>query len=447
MNESHSTLVAANEKQLAADERWALTLRVASSKGFAKAAQLRELLLYLVRRSLTAPEGEITEQEIGCQVLGRRQDYDTQTDNIVRVQIRHLRQKLEEYFAAEGRNEPQVLTVPKGSRVPRFEVRSEPEEKTANPQPAAAAAIVEAAPIQPVSTRIQRAVQIALPVLVLMIAAFLMGRVSVHQDPGAQSPAAAGSNSPLWGRLFTPGELTTLVIADSSFALLQDTLRSALTLDEYTRGGLRKLIEAEPDERLKAVLRDMSTRQHTSLADATISSRLRVIGKQLGGRVTVRYSRHMGVRDFAAGNFIIIGSKRGVPWVELFEQDLNFRLRHIGPDWRFGFANLNPQPGESASYSTMVPPNTPTESYATVGFVPNTSHTGDVLLLDGLMMEATEAAGEFCMGGGLNKLLSEKLHVKPGERLPYFEVLLKIRVVSGAPHNVEVMAWRRPSIP
>lgn len=447
MNESHSTLVAANEKHLATDERWALTLRVASSKGFAKAVQLRELLLYLVKRTLTAPEIEITEQEIGCQVLGRRQDYDTQTDNIVRVQIRHLRQKLEEYFAAEGRNEPQVLTVPKGSRVPHFEIRSEPEVKTANPEPAAAVATVETAPATPYRKWARRVAQVVLPVLVLVTAAFLIGRVSVHQDPALQAVAPPGSNGPLWSRLFTSGELTTLVIADSSFALLQDTLRSALTLDEYTKGGLRKLIEAEQDEKLKAVLRDMSTRQHTSLADATISSRLRLIGKQLGGRVTVRYSRHMGVRDFAAGNFIIIGSKRGVPWVELFEQDLNFRLRHIGPDWRFGFANLNPQPGESASYSTMVPPNTPTESYATVGFVPNTSRTGDVLLLDGLMMEATEAAGEFCMGGGLTKLLSEKLHVKQGEKLPYFEVLLKIRVVSGAPHNVEVVAWRRPNIP
>ncbi|MGJ5815971.1 hypothetical protein [Paludibaculum fermentans] len=443
MNESHPTLVTVNEKQLATDGRWELTLRVASSKGFAKASQLRDLLLYLVKRTLTAPELEITEQEIGCQVLGRRQDYDTQTDNIVRVQIRHLRQKLEEYFAAEGHNEPQVLTVPKGSRVPHFELRPEPEVKTVNPETMPA---VETAPAARGNVWIPRLIQVALPVAVLTVAAFLLGRASIHKDGAALALANVDSSGPLWSRLFSPGELTTVVIADSSFALLQDTLRSALTLDEYTKGGLRKLIESEKDERLKAILRDMSTRQHTSLADATIASRVRVIGKQLGGRVTVRYSRHMGVRDFAAGNFIIIGSKRGVPWVELFEQDLNFRLKHIGPDWRFGFVNVNPQAGEDANYSTMVPPNTPTESYATVGFVPNTARTGDVLLLDGLMMEATEAAGEFCMGGGLNKLLAERLHVRPGDKFPYFEVLLKVRVVSGAPHNVEVVAWRRPSI-
>ncbi|WP_321471884.1 hypothetical protein [uncultured Paludibaculum sp.] len=443
MNESHSTLVAANEQHLAADERWALALRVASSKAFAKATQLRELLLYLVKRTLMAPTVEITEQEIGCQVLGRRQDYDTQSDNIVRVQIRHVRQKLEEYFAAEGRNEPLVLTIPKGSRVPRFEPRVEPDVKTGDaealspPEPV----VKETGP-----AKLPRALGLALGAITLLVVVFLAGRAAGHKDLTAQGVANATVAGPLWSRLFPGGELTTIVIADSSFALLQDTLRSALTLDEYTKGGLPRLIETETDPRLKAVLRDMSTRQHTSLADATISSKLRVIGRQAGGRVTVRYSRHMGVRDFNSGNFVIIGSKRGVPWVELFEQDMNFRLKHIGPDWRFGFVNQKPQPGEAEIYSTMVPPNTPTESYATIAFLPNTARSGDVLLLDGLVMEATEAAGEFCMSGALTKLLSDKLRVGPHDKLPYFEVLLKIRIVSGAPHNVEVVAWRRPNL-
>lgn len=444
MNDGHSSLVAANDQQLAGDERWALAQRVANSKGFAKAAHLRELLLYLVRRKLTEPGVEIAEQEIGCQVLGRRPDYDTQSDNIVRVQIRHLRQKLDEYYTTDGGREPFLLTIPKGSRVPNFEPRPEPDTKTKEPGPGPGP-VPDPRPPRPQQNRFIAPLRYILPALVLGIAAFLAGRSAGEREMRAEVPTAAVAANPLWTRLFPPGDLTTVVIADSSFALLQDTLRSALTLDEYTKGGLRRLIEAEPDPRLKAVLRDMSTRQHTSLADATISSRLRVIGKQVGGRVTVRYSRHMGVRDFNSGNFIIIGSKRGVPWVELFEQDMNFRLKHVGPDWRFGFVNTNPQAGEQACYSTMVPPNVPNESYATVAFLPNTARTGDVLLLDGLVMEATEAAGEFCMGGGLTKLLVDKFGVRDDGKLPYFEVLLKIRIVSGAPHKAEVIAWRHPT--
>lgn len=444
MNQSHSTPVAAKEPQLVDDARWALAHRLAGSKGFAKAAQLRELLLYLVKRTLTEPATEITEQEIGCQVLGRRQDYDTQSDNIVRVQIRHLRQKIEEYYASEGQHETMLLTIPKGSRIPHFETRVEPEPE-GNMRDDAVAALIPAPPRPVRPAWPGTALRFALPALVLALAAFLAGRTTGERQVAAHTPPPAAASNSLWTRLFPPGDLTTVVIADSSYALLQDTLRSTLTLDEYTKGGLRRLIESEPDPRMRSVLRDMSTRQHTSLADATIASKLKVIGTQLGGRVTVRYSRHMGVRDFGSGNFIVIGSKRGVPWVELFEQDMNFRLKHIGLDWCFGFVNQKPQPGEREVYSTMVPPNTPTESYATVAFLPNTARTGDVLLLDGLVMEATEAAGEFCTGDGLTRLLGEKIGVHPREKLPYFEVLLKVRIVSGAPHNVEVVAWRRPA--
>jgi hypothetical protein len=106
------------------DTRWALVLRVASSRHLLKAPQLREILLYLCRRVLTDNPSAISEQEIGCKVLGRRADFNPNEDNIVRVQVRHLRKKLEEYFSSEGLEEPVILTIPKGAYLPHFEPRS-----------------------------------------------------------------------------------------------------------------------------------------------------------------------------------------------------------------------------------------------------------------------------------------------------------------------------------
>ena len=107
------------------DERWALVQRVASSRHLAKAPQLREILLYVSHRVLADHAATISEQEIGCKVLGRRPDFSPNEDNIVRVQIRHLRKKLEDYFGMEGAAEPFILTIPKGSYVPHFEPRPE----------------------------------------------------------------------------------------------------------------------------------------------------------------------------------------------------------------------------------------------------------------------------------------------------------------------------------
>jgi hypothetical protein len=97
------------------DERWALVQRIASSRSFARASQLREFLLFVTSRALTGRLSEINEVEIGRTVLGRRAAFNPQEDNIVQVQARHLRAKLDEYFRTEGRDEPLILTIPKGT--------------------------------------------------------------------------------------------------------------------------------------------------------------------------------------------------------------------------------------------------------------------------------------------------------------------------------------------
>jgi hypothetical protein len=103
------------------DDRWSLVLRIAASHQFTRAAQLRDILIYICQRALTDPAASIKEYEIGCNVLGRKPDFNPNEDNIVRVQISHLRKKLDEYFAEDGKDEPVQITVPKGAYVPRFE--------------------------------------------------------------------------------------------------------------------------------------------------------------------------------------------------------------------------------------------------------------------------------------------------------------------------------------
>ena len=77
--------------------------------------------------------------------------------------------------------------------------------------------------------------------------------------------------------------------------------------------------------------------------------------------------------------------------------------------------------------------NGPQESDATISMVPNLSHNGTVLLLNGITMEATEAAGEFAISREFPTVLTKALGSAPGEKLPYFEILLKAASMAGAP--------------
>jgi hypothetical protein len=190
----------------------------------------------------------------------------------------------------------------------------------------------------------------------------------------------------------------------------------------------------------------ISSRQYTSLADAIVSGDLHLLGAHAGARVSVRYSRNLNVRDFNTGDFVLIGSSHGIPWVELFEPSMNFRFEYLAEQNRFGFRNKKPASGEAASYAMVRSSETgPQESFATISLLPNLGRSGEVVILAGTSMEATEAAGEFSLTDGFSKELARVLGTN-GQNLPYFEVLLKTVSMAGAPRKTEIIAWRKPAV-
>jgi hypothetical protein len=67
---------------------------------------------------------QLSEQRIGIHVFDRKLDYDSADDNIVRSHASRLRQRLEAYFHAEGRDETLRLELRRGSYIPNFEAVS-----------------------------------------------------------------------------------------------------------------------------------------------------------------------------------------------------------------------------------------------------------------------------------------------------------------------------------
>src|SRR5216684_7743128 len=105
---------------LLADERWRLVERIVSSQPFQKSARLRDLLLYISERTIHGHAHDLTEQHIGKSLYHKPSDYSPLEDSSVRVHARQLRLKLHEYFDEDGRNEPLILDIPKGSYAPVF---------------------------------------------------------------------------------------------------------------------------------------------------------------------------------------------------------------------------------------------------------------------------------------------------------------------------------------
>jgi len=125
---------------------WTLLERVAGSAQLKRATRLKELLLYVGQRSLKEGRDQVHEQEIGAKVFGRPEGYDTSVDNIVRTNVSDLRKRIENYFNGEGRDEPVVMEIPRGSYLPVFRRRRAETANGAEVVEPARSAGAEAAP-------------------------------------------------------------------------------------------------------------------------------------------------------------------------------------------------------------------------------------------------------------------------------------------------------------
>src|SRR5579864_3438420 len=185
------------------DERHLLVERIAASRYLSRSARLRDLLLYLSDRVLEGDAAEIHEQEVGHRVFGRPVDYDTSSDNIVRVHASTLRKRLEQYFAAEGSGEALLMEIPKGNYAPVFRERTEPE-------------IVPAPQGVLLPVRDRRVTILAAAALLFACStAFLLVRQSA---PQASRSAAAVSPTvrQFWPQVFAPDHPTDIVLDDAA---------------------------------------------------------------------------------------------------------------------------------------------------------------------------------------------------------------------------------------
>src|SRR5271157_5648745 len=127
-----------NSEEEAAAPRKDLIRRVASSTTFEKPTRLRAFFLYICECALNQQPEAASEQQIGIHVYGRPPGYNPNEDNIVRSQARLLRWKLEHHFVDEGKDEPLIITIPKGQYLPVFKSRT----PATNPAP------IQAHPVQ-----------------------------------------------------------------------------------------------------------------------------------------------------------------------------------------------------------------------------------------------------------------------------------------------------------
>jgi hypothetical protein len=74
--------------------------------------------------------------------------------------------------------------------------------------------------------------------------------------------------------------------------------------------------------------------------------------------------------------------------------------------------------------------------------LPNLEHSGNVLIIEGGVAEASEAAGEYLCDPSFVDQLRRHLGLSQKDPIPHFELLLKVTALPGSPTRAEYLTHR-----
>jgi hypothetical protein len=94
---------------------WLLTSGV-----LGRSSNLARMLTFICEKHFQGLDDQVTEYLIATEALGRRDDFDPQTDTIVRVTAHSLRKRLQEIYQTDGVNRPVHIHIPLGNYMPSF---------------------------------------------------------------------------------------------------------------------------------------------------------------------------------------------------------------------------------------------------------------------------------------------------------------------------------------
>lgn len=94
--------------------------RILASSEFTASKRLSQFLRYVVEQSLNGQSGSIKEYTVAVEALGYGTNFDPQSNPSVRVHARKLRRALDQYYSAQGIEDPVRIDIPKGRYVPVF---------------------------------------------------------------------------------------------------------------------------------------------------------------------------------------------------------------------------------------------------------------------------------------------------------------------------------------
>ncbi len=362
------------------------------SNPFRTSKQAQDLLRFIVDKTLSGHAEFLKERVIGSEVFGRRPDYDTNADPIVRARVAEVRKRLALYYQIEHEKAVRI-SVPLGSFKAVFERmdgnRSQPptapsHEPELSPKPVdpATSPIPQEVVEQVVSPSPKRFSVRRRAIIAASAAVILIGAVQ-HWLP---SPETRAFNQ-FWAPILDNHQTTLIYVGGNAVYQLSPSYLAAY-YREHPRNhteemGYESYIPLPPGTKIDG--QDLYPAKDTfvTIGDVAAITSIEALLVHRGRPFSIRYGEDVAYGDLRESPTILIGAHNN-SWTLSVTENLHYVFD--GPSSIVDRSDPRKRWAASAGF---------TEDYAIVSRILNSKTGTTVIAVAGVGYAGTQAAAEF----------------------------------------------------
>ncbi len=382
-------------------------------------------------------EGGLKERTLGVEVFGRQADYDTNTDNIVRMTANEIRKRLAQYYQSSSRHHEVYIQLLPGSYLPRFDFGVQGAEVRALPEHQ-----VEVAPFRDA-----------------------ISESTGLNFPGPASPQTDSLSHKNWGRIIVPASIVGCLLGIALAAFFWTGLTSPFRSNQYQLWApLLKSREpvticladvlptaSPPDDWASKLALIIAGNQPPAkplyatampispFVNAEVSARLAGWLKSHGHAFKLANTSTLTLEDFRRGPVVLVGAFDNV-WNLVLLSKLRYHVQ-VDPVTKDEWIEdeQNPNKREWKGSGKLLYSDSSTD-FAIITRIMDRDTGSWILAAGGLGLHGTAAAGDFLTDPELSRSLPAAVRSDKHN----FQIVLKTTVIDGhigAPQIIAVYSW------
>lgn len=401
---------------------------ICASHSFRTRESFRKLLMYLAERTLEGSAESLKEYTVGVELFGKAATYDPRDDAAVRVAVSKLRQKLEEYYLGEGKEDRLIIELPRRQFALSWRLSPTASEPNA----------VAARPLPPERKERRTNWQLIIAGGIALLIGILVWR------PFSVSPALATASSrtvpaeveQFWRPVFADGRPVLASLGTPMFVRMHG-LR--------VRAGHEDIEAARADSRIRKVQSLFGSPNiqasyiYTGVGEATAAFELAKLFTRWDVDLQLRRNASLTWEEISNHNLIILGSAKYNPHIRELPVQQCFLVE------QGGVKNLRPTGGEPSLYERRYdkdPDRSIIQDYAVISRLPGVNGRGTIVVLGASATEGTAAAVDFVTHAASLRQLFEKMKGNSGEPPKYFEAVVKVEFRAMVPVRTHYQTHR-----